>query len=296
MFSKMNENIMEISGRTRLFCLIGSPVSHSGSPVMYNYSFKKLKLDCAYLAFETTLEKTKDMISALRLLNIGGFNVTMPCKAEVMPYLDEVSLGAELIGAVNTVVNQQGKLIGYNTDGIGWLRACLENGVNYRGKTITCFGSGGAATSIQIAAALGEVSKLNIFAINDCFFKNAEQTVEKIKKNVPKCLVSLQDQRDEFALKEALSESDILVNATRVGMNPMEKETLVKDKSLLRPDLAVSDIVYEPRETRLLREAKSMGCKTVRGIDMLLWQGAEAFKLYTGLEMPAYEVKEKFFK
>lgn len=286
---------MEISGHTQMLCLIGSPVGHSGSPAMHNYSCQKLGIDCAYLAFDIKEEETEAAIKALRLLNVKGFNVTMPCKTAAVKYCDELSKAAELIGAINTVVNDNGRLVGHNTDGLGWVRNCRENGFEIKGKKMTIVGSGGAATAIEITSALEGIRELSIFAMKDAFFANAEATVEKIRANVPDCKVHLYDLADKERFYAEIADSDIFTNATRVGMKPMDDKSLIEDMSAFRKDLVVSDVVYNPRTTKLLADAQAAGCKTIPGVGMLLWQGAEAFHLFTGQEMPAQEVMEKFF-
>ena len=286
---------MEISGHTQMLCLIGSPVGHSGSPAMYNYSFQKLGLDYAYLAYDIKEEETAEAVKALRLLNVKGFNITMPCKTAALACCDELSRAAELIGAVNTVVNENGKLIGHNTDGMGWVRNCRENGFEITGKKMTIAGSGGAATAIEITAALEGMREISIFARKDSFFANAEATVEKIRKYVPACTVNLFDLDDQEAFRKEVADSDIFTNATRVGMKPMDDQSVVKDLSAFRPGLVVADAVYNPEETKLLREAKEAGCTCVGGKGMLLWQGVAAFKLYTGQDMPVEDVKKLFF-
>ncbi|MCD8082138.1 MAG: shikimate dehydrogenase [Clostridiales bacterium] len=286
---------MEINGHTQMLCLIGSPVGHSGSPAMYNYSFNRLGLDYAYLAFDIKEEETAEAIKALRLLNVKGFNITMPCKTAALSCCDRLSKAAELIGAVNTVVNENGILTGHNTDGLGWVRNCREHGFEIQNKKMTIAGSGGAATSIEITAALQGVRELSIFALKDSFFANAQATVEKIRANVPDCTVNLFDLADKDTFYREIADSDIFTNATRVGMKPLDDQSLIEDRKAFRPDLTVSDVVYNPRVTKLISEAAEAGCKTIPGIGMLLWQGAEAFHLYTGMEMPAAEVLERYF-
>lgn len=278
-----------------MLCLIGSPVGHSGSPAMYNYSFEKLGIDYVYLAFDIKEEETQAAVNALRLLNVRGFNITMPCKTAALKCCDELSKAAELIGAVNTVVNDNGRLTGHNTDGLGWVRNCRENGFEIRGKKMTIVGSGGAATAIEITSALEGLREMSIFAMKDAFFANAQATVEKIRANVPDCKVQLYDLADKERFYAEIADSDIFTNATRVGMKPMDDQSLIEDLSAFRKDLVVSDVVYNPRTTKLLADAQAAGCKTIPGIGMLLWQGAEAFHLYTGKEMPAQEVMEKYF-
>ena len=286
-----------INGHTKLYALLGSPVGHSGSPAMQNYSFEKLGLDCAYLAFDIPLEKTKDALDAFRTLHVGGFNVTMPCKTEVARLVEHLSPAAELIGACNTVVvEEDGTMTGHNTDGVGFVRNLKEHGVEVKGQRIVLLGTGGAATAIAVQAALDGAAEIAIFNQKDEFYANGEKTVEKLRKAVPGISsVSINDLGDTELLREAVKNADILVNATRAGMSPLE-DVIPVPEDVLRPELAVADVVYNPRETLLVRKAKEAGCRAaVGGIGMLLWQGAAAFELFTGQEMPAAEVKEKFF-
>ena len=285
-----------ISGSTALYCLIGSPVGHSGSPAMYNYSFQKLGIDSAYVAFDISEEKAPDAIAAFKTLNIRGANVTMPCKSAVVKYMDELSPAARIIGAVNTIINDGGKLTGHITDGVGFVRNLKEHGVDVKGKKITVLGAGGAATAIVVQCALDEAKEINIFNIKDVFYQKAEKTIENIKKEAPECVVNLCDLEDIQKLNEQIASSDILVNATRVGMHPSEDKSPIKDTNVFRKELVVADVVYNPKKTKLLEDAEAAGCTIVPGIGMLLWQGAEAFKLYTGLEMPTDEVNELYFK
>ena len=285
-----------INGHTKLFCLIGSPVGHSGSPAMYNYSFERVGIDAAYLAFDIPLEKLDEGVAALKTLGVGGFNVTMPDKTAVTKLLDDISPAAKLIGACNTVtVSPDGKLTGYNTDGIGFVRNLAEHGVKVAGQKIVLLGAGGAATAIAVQAALDGAAEIHIFNRKDEFYPNAHLTVEELTKAVPDCNVSVQPLEDGEALAATVKGCDILVNATKVGMKPLDGQSLIPE-ALLRKDLVVADTVYNPRETRLILDAKTAGCKAaVGGIGMLLWQGVEAFRLFTGKDMPAQEVLEKFF-
>lgn len=287
-----------ISGHTKLYGLIGSPVGHSGSPAMYNYSFEKLGIDAAYLAFDVPLDKTEDAVNALRTLHAGGFNVTMPCKTAVAQLVDRLSPAAELVGACNTVVfEEDGTMTGHITDGTGFVRNLKEHGIDIAGKKIVLIGTGGSATAIAVQAALDGVSEIAIFNRKDEFYANGEKTVEKIGKAVPNIgKVYIDDLDDNAALKKAIAESDILINATRAGMSPLE-DVLPVPAEFLHRDLVVADVVYNPKETLLLKKAKEAGCRAaVGGIGMLLWQGAAAFELFTGKEMPTQEVMEKFFQ
>lgn len=275
--------------------LIGSPVAHSKSPEMYNYCFEKFGLDYAYLAFDVPIEKTKDAVEALRTVGFRGANVTMPCKREVLRYMDELSPAAEAIGAVNTIVNEGGKLIGHNTDGMGYTRNLERSGVRVKGKKIVLLGGGGAASAIAAQAALEGAAEISIFNLRDAFWDSLAATVDRIAKAVPDCAFTLYDLADKALLKEKIDEADILSNATRVGMAPQEEATLIEDPSWFRKDLVVTDAVYAPPQTRLLKDAEAAGCIVCNGLGMLLCQGAEAFHLYTGEQMPTDEIRELLY-
>jgi shikimate dehydrogenase len=275
--------------------LIGSPVGHSGSPAMYNYSFERLGLDYAYVALDIKENEVKDAIAAMKLFRMKGGNVTMPDKTEAAKYMDELSPAAQIIGAVNTIVNEDGKLTGHITDGEGFVNNLKDHGIDIKGKKITVAGGGGAATAIQVQCALDGAAKITIFNKKDAFFERTLATAEKIKKAVPGIVVNVYDIDDISKMTEEIQSSDIFANATIVGMKPLDDQSVVKDLSAFRPGLVVCDAVYNPEETKLLREAKAAGCTCVGGKGMLLWQGVSAFKLFTGEDMPVEEVKERFF-
>ena len=208
-----------INGHTRLYALIGSPVGHSGSPAMQNYSFEKLGIDAAYLAFDVNVGQTAKALEAFRTLNVGGFNVTMPCKTEVARLVDRLSPAAELIGACNTVVvEEDGTMTGHITDGTGFVRNLKEHSVEVKDQKIVVLGTGGAATAIAVQAALDGVAEIAIFNRKDEFFANGEKTVEKIKKAVPTIgKVYIEDLDNTEKLRAVIAESDILINATRAN-------------------------------------------------------------------------------
>lgn len=278
-----------ISGRTGLLALIGSPVGHSGSPSMYNFSFRHYGLDYVYVAFDIKIEEVEKAVDSIKLFNMRGCNVTMPCKNEVVKYMDKLSPAARIIGAVNTIVNDNGTLTGHITDGVGFVRNLKEHDVEVKDKKIVVLGAGGAGTAIQVQCALDGAKSISIFNIDDNFFERAKETQEKLKKETPNCDVNVYLLSDKEKLADEISKADILVNSTIVGMKPNDKETLI-DKSLFNKNLVVADAVYNPEKTRLIVEAEEFGVKKiVGGKGMLLWQGAEAFTLYTGLEMPTTE-------
>ena len=286
-----------ITGKTGLLALIGSPVSHSGSPAMYNYSFQKLGLDYVYVALDIKEQDVPQYLDAMRLFKMRGGNVTMPDKIAVAQNVDQLSDAARLVGAVNTIVNEDGKLVGHITDGIGFNDNLRDHGVTIEKKKVTIVGGGGAATAIQVQMALDGVKELSIFNIKDDFFSRTVEMGEKIKQEVPSCIVNVYDLADKEQLAKEIRESDILVNATIVGMKPLQDQSVTDGLSdIYHEGLVVADTVYNPLETKMLKEAKEAGCKTVDGKGMLLWQGVAAFKLFTGQDMPVEEVKELYFK
>ena len=280
-----------ITGHTELIGLMAYPIRHSSSPAMHNEAFAYLGLDYAYLAFEVDNDTLEDAIKGLRALRMVGSNVSMPNKTVVHKYLDKLSPAAELCGAVNTIVNDNGVLTGHITDGIGYMRALKDNNIDVIGKKMTIVGSGGAATAIEVQAALDGVAEMSIFNIRDKFWDNAEATIRKINERT-NCKVALYDLADLDKLKEEIASSYLFANATGMGMKPLEGQTYIPDKSFFRPDLIVTDVVYSPRETAMLKMAKEVGCKTINGMGMMLFQGAAAFEMWTGKEMPIDHMKQ----
>lgn len=285
----------EITGHTQFFGVLGTPIAHSISPQMHNEAFRQLGLDCVYLAFDVDEKHMPEAVSGLRALNVRGFNVTMPNKNIMATLCDKLSPAAEIIGAVNTVKNEHGVLIGYTTDGIGYMRAVKDAGHQIIGKKMTLLGAGGASTSIFVQAALDGLSEISVFSRKaSSFNKRATDIMEKLKAYTS-CKVNLYPLEDEDLLRKEISESAILTNGTSVGMAPDTECSIITDSTMFHKDLIVSDVIYNPRETKLLRLAKDVGCQTFNGLYMLLYQGAEAFKIWTGQEMPVDIIKEKYF-
>lgn len=285
----------QITGHTKLTGLLGSPVSHSISPMMHNEGFQQLNLDYVYLAFDVSTDALSSAVCGLRVMNVRGFNLTMPHKSEMCTLCDILTPAAQIIGAVNTVVNDNGCLIGHNTDGIGYMRALKESGINIIGKKMTILGAGGAATAIFVQAALDGVSEISIFSRRNHFYERAAKIIQTLSEH-SSCKINLYDFDNLDLLKREISESAILVNGTSVGMAPDIDQSLIPDTSFFHKDLIVSDVIYNPRETKLLKLAREAGCQTQNGLYMLLYQGAEAFKLWTGEEMPIQIIKDKYFK
>lgn len=284
----------EIDGHTILTGLLGSPVSHSISPLMHNESFRQLDLNYIYLAFDVKTDKLQTAVEGLRALNVRGFNLTMPNKNEMCKLCDRLSPAAKISGAVNTVVNDNGILTGYTTDGIGYMQSLKEAGHNVIGKKMTLLGAGGASTAILVQAALDGVKEISVFNNRSSSFIRMEKVIEELK-TVSDCEIHLYDYSDEKILRREISESILLTNGTSVGMAPHTDASIITDCSMFHKDLIVSDVIYNPRETKLLQMARNFGCPTLNGLYMLLFQGAEAFKLWTGKEMPVEVVKGKYF-
>jgi shikimate dehydrogenase len=277
-----------ISSKTKICGLIGDPVEHSVSPAMHNAAFSSLGLDYIYLPFRVARDNLTRAIDGLKALNIRGLNVTIPHKVAVIPLLDEMEPLAEKIGAVNTIVNDKGRLKGYNTDAGGFLKALLERGVEPKGKKVIVLGAGGAsrAISFTLAERGAEIVILNRRLEMDWAFKLAGSISQLSAKEVK--ALELNDEN----LSSVLEAADILVNATSVGMSPNSNESPLPAR-LLKPELVVFDAVYNPLKTRLLAEAEAAGAETISGIDMLVWQGALAFELWTGARAPIDIMKAK---
>lgn len=283
-----------ITGHTRLGGLLGSPVSHSISPMMHNTGFQELGLDYVYLCFDVKQEKLEEVVNAFRTINVYGFNLTMPNKEAILPYLDELSLEAQLIGAVNTVKNENGRLIGYNTDGTGFMKSVKENGCDIIGKEITLLGAGGAASAIAAQAAIDGAKVLHLVSRRGRSWEKAQNLVARINEHTS-CKADLTDLADTNLLRTHLASSVLLINATSVGMAPNTDATPLPDTSLFHPGLTVADAIYNPRETKLLSDAKACGCAAFNGMYMLLYQGEKAFKIWTGHDMPTELIKARYF-
>ena len=270
-----------ITGHTVLLCLLGSPVAHSVSPEMHNEACSQLGLDYTYLAFDVPEEKMPQAVEGLRTMGARGWNITMPGKNIMCKLADKVSPASEISGACNTIVNDDGVLTAYTTDGVGFMRAVAENGVDIIGKKMTLLGAGG-------------VAEINVFNVKDAFYPRAEEIVKKLNERTG-CKVTLHDYSDPEILRQSIADSAILVNGTSVGMAPKTDNTIITDTTMFHKDLFVFDVIYNPQETRLLREARAAGCKTSNGMYMLLYQGAASFELWTGQQMPVEIIKEKYF-
>lgn len=276
---------MEIKGSTNIVGLIGHPVEHSFSPPMHNAAFKKLGMDYVYTAFDVDPYKLKEAIDGARALNIKGFNVTIPHKIEVMKYLAEIDEIASLIGAVNTIDFKD--LKGYNTDGIGAIKAIGEV-TNVKNKNIVIVGAGGASRAISFYLAKYGADSLTILNRN----------VDKAQGLASDVLSSglIDDVESNSIDSMDLTDADILINTTPVGMHPNVDDTPIALAGDMHEDLVVFDAVYNPNETGLLKEAVKASAKPVYGIKMLLYQGAESFEIWTGKKAPVDAMEEALIK
>ena len=279
-----------ITGHTQLLGIIATPIRHSKSPMMHNTAFEALGLDYVYTAFEVKPGHLAAAVEGLKALGVVGFNVSMPYKRDIIPLLDEISPASRLCGSVNTVINREGKLYGTVTDGIGWMRSVEEAGFDLKEKKLTILGGGGAATAIAVQAALDGVAQISLFNRRGSSHTRARELVHTLQ-NGTSCRVDAYLLEDTEVLGRELADSALLCNATSVGMGVLEGQSPITDPGLLRPELVCADVIYAPEETAFLKLAKQVGSPTLNGLGMVLYQGAESFRLWTGHEMPIDAVK-----
>ncbi len=268
-----------LSSATKIYLLIGDPAEQSLSPAMHNAAFKALGLNSIYIALRVPKPMLAHVLAGVRAMSIAGLNVTTPHKITVADMLDKLDESAKLVGAVNTIKNLKGKLIGFNTDGEGALRALEQKAGSLSGKKVVLMGAGGAARAIafSIAKAGAKIS------IANRTISRARVLASAIEKKFRADVKSLELKRSKLA--KVVKQADVLINATTVGTYPNVGRTLVT-ANMMHRGLVVNDIVYNPLETRMLREAKRAGAKTVDGLGMLVHQGALAFEIWTRRRAP----------
>ncbi len=280
-----------ITGRTQLCGVIGDPISHTMSPAMHNAAFEHMGLDFCYVPFLVRKEELPQAVAGMRAFNMRGLNVTMPHKVAIISLLDEIDDLARKIGAVNTVVNNDGVLRGYNFDAAGFIKALTENGVEPEGKMVTIMGAGGAGRSVAFALAERGVRMVVLNRRQELDW--AEGLASNLTENYHYEVKAL--ELTDSNLAGVLKETDILVNTTSVGMTPDINETPVP-AGHLKSSLVVFDAVYHPVKTRLLREAEQAGARVISGLEMLVWQGTLGFELWTGVEAPAELMREEVIR
>ena len=277
---------MRIDGYTRLAAVVANPIKHSISPFIHNSAFEATETNGVYLAWEVEATDLAETVANIRRYQMYGINLSMPYKEQVIPYLDQLSEEARLIGAVNTVVNQNGNLIGYNTDGKGFFKSLPSFKIS--GKRMVLLGAGGAAKAILAQAILDGAGQISVF-VRSSSMKKTRLYLEKIQ-NATGFRVDLFALEDVQDLQDSITQADLLVNATSVGMDGSSQP--IPTSIVLPEKLLVADVIYQPFETPFLKWAKEQGNQSINGLGMLLYQAAEAFQLWTGKEMPTDQIWE----
>lgn len=277
---------MKITGYTGLYGIVANPIKHSFSPLMHNTAFQELGIDDVYLAFEVEDENFEAFMKSVRPLHIKGLNVSMPYKVKIIDMLDELTPEAKLCHAVNTVKNDNGKLIGHISDGKGFYLACLEKGWQIKNQKIVILGAGGATQAIIVELAMQGAKEIVVYNRSDKPF--IRELNEKLN-----CPITLKSLGDLDKLKEDLKDTYLLIQATNVGMAPDIEGCLIPDISYLPTTLKVADIIYNPKETKLLKLAKEKGLEYMNGEGMIVYQGAVSFEFWTEQKMPVDKVKKE---
>ena len=282
---------MNITVNTKMYAVIGDPIAQSLSPQLHNGLFEANGIDAIYFPVEVKSENLEKLVQGFRLMNFGGFNITKPHKLDIMKYLDELDPLAQKIGAVNTVVYRDKKMIGYNTDGFGFIKS-IEKKLGKKAKeelTILILGCGGAVKSVAMALADWGIKKV---IIANRTLSKADELIEQINENWPGKAQAI--SMEESELKKVLPNADLIVNGTSLGMNDAPERTPIA-KELLKKDIFVYDMIYSPPMTQLLKDAKAAGAQTENGLEMLLYQGLLAFELWTGI-FPDPELGKKLLE
>ena len=277
---------MKIDGYTRLAAVVANPIKHSISPFIHNSAFEATNTNGVYLAWEVDEAELAETVANIRRYQMFGINLSMPYKEQVIPYLDRLSEEACLIGAVNTVVNREGTLIGYNTDGKGFFKSLPSFKISK--KRLVLLGAGGAAKAILAQAILDGVSQISVF-VRSSSMEKTRSYLEKIQ-NATGFRVDLFALEDVQNLQDSITQADLLVNATNVGMDGSSQP--IPTSIVLPEKLLVADVIYQPFETPFLKWAKEQGNEAINGLGMLLYQAAEAFEFWTGKEMPTDQIWE----
>lgn len=286
----------KISGHTHLISLLGSPIRHSMSPATHNLSFEKLGVDSVYVVFNVRQDDLPSIIAAMKRMDgWDGSNVTMPCKQAIIPLLDGLSDSAELMGAVNVLKKEEdGRIIGHNTDGAGMMQNSRNHGEEIEGKTITVVGPGGAGSAVLVQAALDGAKKVHVFAREGgpSYARSTVLLPRVQEKTGAEMILHAFENKEE--MKGAIAESDILINATPVGMGESAGQSSVPAE-FIKEGMVVADTVYHPRMTQILKDAEAKGCKVIGGIGMMIEQAARGEEIWYGVNMPTQEILDELF-
>ena len=288
-------SIHETNGNTRLITLIGNPTGHSLSPAIHNLSFQLRGIDAEYQAFDVDNENLGEIVDELQAADRwDGGNVTMPCKQAIIEHLDGLDETAELIGAVNVLKKTDGKIIGHNIDGCGFMVNLAKHGMNVPGSRMVLLGPGGAGSAILVQAALDGVAHIDVFAraVGESY-RRAQELADRVRAHAS-CEIELHDMADATALKACIQGADILVNATPIGMGDGCDETPVSP-DFIKPGMVVADAIYHPRETKLIVDARARGCNVVSGLGMLIEQAAASEAIWYGAQMPIEQIERELF-
>ncbi|MDK2918469.1 MAG: hypothetical protein PWQ37_1202 [Candidatus Petromonas sp.] len=284
------DKLSDLENPQNSILLLGSPVEHSFSPLIHNGAFEKYNLNYIYKALEVDEDNLESVVHGIRDFGIKGCNVTIPHKVKIMEYLDEISEEARLIGAVNTVLNTNGKLYGYNTDAEGFYLSLLEKGIKVKNKKIAILGAGGAAKSICVKLTIEGADKIDIYNRNQ--YKS--EKIVRLIKNIRNITTECHDLNK--IKKEITKQYDIVINCTPVGMHPKIHETIIEPEKYLRSDAIAVDIIYNPLETKFLEKSRENGMKTLNGLGMLIYQAIEAFEIWTDVRIEKEFVENTLYK
>ena len=273
----------EITGYTGLYGIVATPIKHSFSPMMHNTAFEKLNINDVYLAFDILEDQLENFIISAKTLPIKGFNVSMPYKQKIIPYLDHLTKEAKLCQAVNTVKYENGQLIGHITDGKGFFMSCHERGWDVKNQKVVVLGAGGAANAIIVEASMQQAREIIVYNRSDKPF------IRKLNTQL-QTPITLKLLKNLDELKEDLKDAYLLIQTTSVGM--MKDECIIPNKDFLPSNLKVADIIYKPKMTKLLQMAKQLGLEYMNGEGMIVYQGAVSFEYWTGQHMPIADVKK----
>lgn len=285
--------ISEINAETKLAAVIGSPIKHSKSPRIYNLSFERDELNAVYLAFEADEAETAAQIEALKNLGVIGINITMPGKFKALQTVQRLNSAAEYVQAVNMIVPEEDAWVGYNTDGAGFWENVKSHGVNLPGKAVVIYGSGNTARVIAAQAVIEGASSVKVIARNLERPLEVKDLLEQLKTDYPETSLQLIDLADEDNVKQVIATAGILVQSTSVGMAPNDNRSILSKPEWLNAETVVCDVVYEPHQTKLIKQAQERGCKVIGGIGMLVHQAALNYKLMTGRQMDTKYILNK---